>query len=77
MTQNEYVLDWLKHYPITQAEATQHLGITRLASRIDDLKKDGWDIVSVLIPVENRHGQICHVAQYRLRKEEQAQGMLL
>lgn len=32
---------------ITQAEARQVYGIERLASRIDELRKDGHDIVSV------------------------------
>lgn len=43
MTQNEKVLDYMERFgSITQIEALSDLGIMRLASRINDLKKKGY-----------------------------------
>ena len=67
MTQNERVINYLTHNAhITQFEATSELGILRLASRINDLKNDGWDIGSEMVKVTNRFGEDCRVARYAL-----------
>ena len=69
MTQNEKVLDFIKkNGSITQRQAFD-LGIMRLASRISELKKAGFDIVSKSIKVKCRDGENAYVAQYSFRKD--------
>jgi Helix-turn-helix domain len=66
-TQAERVLAHLQTgRRLTQFEALQELGILRLASRINDLKRDGHDISSKMVAVSNRFGESCHVASYTL-----------
>lgn len=67
MTQCERLLDYLNtHDSITQMEALNELGIFRLASRISDLKRQGYIIDRKMIVVQNRYGESCCVAEYRL-----------
>jgi len=66
MSQCERLLDRLKRGPITPMEAWSELGIYRLGARIFDLKASGHDIDRELVPVSNRFGEECRVAQYRL-----------
>lgn len=47
-SQCKTILEYLKEgHSITQLEATRMWDITRLAARISDLRKRGYDIVSV------------------------------
>lgn len=70
MTQKETVLKHLQAIGgITPMEAFNKYGITRLGGIVYFLRKDGHPIVSKLIPVKNRAGQICHVSEYRLEGE--------
>jgi len=67
MTQNERVLDYLKHHKsINPLESWISLGVYRLGARIYDLKKRGEKIVTGTQIVENRFSEKCHVACYRL-----------
>ena len=66
MSQCERLLDRLKRGPITPMEAWSELGIYRLGARVFDLKASGHDIDRELVPVSNRFGEECRVAQYRL-----------
>ena len=69
MSQLEEVLAYLKlGNSITSMEAIQMFGTTRLGAIIFDLKKKGWDINSVLVPVLNRHGKTTRVSSYTLEK---------
>lgn len=66
-TQNKRILDYLsKHGSITQLEALNSLGVMRLASRISDLRRQGWSIVSKVDTVENRFGEKCRIKRYSL-----------
>ena len=66
-SQKDRLLEYLKyHGAITQFDAWYMLGISRLGARIWDLKRDGINIKSQLIPVKNRFGEVCRVAQYNL-----------
>ena len=50
MTQNEVILDHLKNYGgLTSLEAIRLYQITRLAARISDLRKKGYNILSETI----------------------------
>lgn len=65
-TQNERIIEHMKKYgSITQLEALNDCGVMRLASRISDLRKKGYYIVSEMVVVENRFGEKCHVKRYK------------
>ena len=71
MTQTQRLLDYMTEFgSITQIEALQELGIMRLASRISDLKKQGYAIKGEIVAVKNRHGETCRVKKYSLFLEE-------
>lgn len=66
-TQNERILDYIAEFgSITQFEALQDLGVMRLASRISDLKRQGYKITSKTETVKNRYGENCHIKRYSL-----------
>lgn len=69
-TQCQRILDYmLDHGSITQLEALKDLGVFRLASRISEMRKNGYQITSELVQVENRYGETCRVKRYRLSRE--------
>lgn len=66
-TQNDRIIDYIKRFgSITQIEALQDLGVMRLASRISDLRRLGYPIISDTETVKNRYGEKCHVKRYRI-----------
>lgn len=66
-TQNQRILDYIAEFgSITQLEALQDLGVMCLASRISDLKRQGYNIKSSIDVVKNRYGEKCRVKRYRL-----------
>lgn len=70
LTQNQRLLDYLdEHGSVTQIEALNKLGIMRLASRVSDLRKKGYQIDSRMDVVTNRYGEKCRVKRYSLGKE--------
>lgn len=70
-TQNQLILDYIAEFGgITQLEALRDLGVMRLASRISDLKKQGYEITSTVETVKNRFGGTCHIKRYQIKKGE-------
>ena len=66
-TQAERVLGYMELFGcITQFEALSDLGVMRLASRISDLKKNGYPIKSEVVAVKNRFEETCYVSRYSL-----------
>lgn len=66
-TQNQRILDYIAEFgSITQLEALRDLGVMRLASRISDLKKRGYPIVSKQVAVKNRFEETCYIKRYSL-----------
>ena len=66
-TQCQKIIRHMKdHGTITSREAMFEYGIMRLASRISDLKRDGYEISSKLITAENRYGEKTHISEYSL-----------
>lgn len=66
-TQNQRILDYIAEFgSITQLEALQDLGVMRLASRISDLKRQGYNIASSIDVVKNRYGEKCRVKRYSI-----------
>lgn len=73
-TQNERILDYIEEFgSITQLEALRDLGVMRLASRIADLKKLGYPIVSSTESVINRYEEKCRIKRYSMQDTEVAQ----
>lgn len=66
-TQNERILDYIAEFgSITQLEALRDLGVMRLASRMSDLRKQGYNIISKTESVKNRYGESCRIKRYSL-----------
>lgn len=66
-TQCERIIRHLNDYgTITPLEAMGEYGIMRLASRITDLKKQGYDIRRTFGKGKNRYGEATHFAVYQL-----------
>lgn len=66
-TQNERILDYIAEFgSITQIEALRDLGVMRLASRISDLKRKGYTIISTREVVKNRYGESVKIKRYSL-----------
>jgi hypothetical protein len=64
-TQNQRILDYIaKNGSITQLEALTECSVMRLASRVSDLRRNGYPITSKMVKVENRYGETCHIKQY-------------
>lgn len=67
MTQNEKVLRHLQDYgEIDSMIALADYGIMRLASRVNDLRRDGVPIITERVEGVNRYGEKCHWARYRM-----------
>lgn len=67
MTQEDRLINYLyEHKTITALEAIEDLGILRLASRVSDLRRRGYQINSKIIKVKNRFGETCRVAEYSM-----------
>jgi hypothetical protein len=65
MTQCQRVLQFMDDYgSITTMQALE-IGITRLASRIHDLRKSGVEIKSETIYGINRYGDMIHYSLYK------------
>lgn len=67
-TQNEMILKHLQTHKrgLTAMQALDKFGCMRLASRISDLRRMGYEIGREMIAVKNRDGETCHVANYKL-----------
>jgi hypothetical protein len=73
MSQNDRILDHLKTVgPIRPMAAWSELGIYRLASRINDLRKAGHKINTKKVEVVNRWGESSYIAEYSLEFEDAA-----
>lgn len=71
ITQCDRILRHIKDYgSITSLEAVTEYGVMRLASRINDLKRQGYSIISETQTSKNRYGETTHYSVYRLAEEE-------
>ncbi len=65
--QQEQIMEYLKkHGSITQMQATNDLGITKLATRISEMRRMGMTIPGETVREENRFGKIVPHTVYRL-----------
>lgn len=67
-SQCERILEYIAEFgSITTLEAFKDLGCTRLASRICDLKRQGYEFDSEFVKGKNRYGETVKFKKYRLR----------
>lgn len=71
LTQKEKIIRHLEAFDtITPMEAIQDYGIMRLASRISELRKAGYFIITDMVYGLNRFQEKTRYAKYRLEKED-------
>lgn len=67
MTQHEAIINYLKQNgSITPMEAFDQLGITKLSTRIGELKKQGYQFNTEYISGVNRYGNPTYFCRYTL-----------
>lgn len=65
MTQREAILQYIEEFgSITPMQAFSDLGITKLATRISEMRKDGWEFKIETVTVTNRYGKSVSYAKY-------------
>ena len=68
-TQKQQILDYMVQFgSITTMEAFADLGITKLTTRISELRRDGYDILGERIPAKNRLGKKTFYNRYTINK---------
>lgn len=69
MTQKTAIIQYIFDFgSITPMEAYGDLGITKLATRISELKRDGWILKTEMVKGKNRYGKPTRYARYSLNK---------
>jgi hypothetical protein len=69
MTQREQIIDYLHQFgSITPMEAFADLGITKLATRISEMRKDGKEFKIESVKSTNRFGKTVRYAKYSLKE---------
>ena len=72
ITQCQRIIDYMRRFgSISTIEAFNDLGVARLASRIHDLKGQGYNIVSEVGTAKNRYNETVHFAVYKLKEEKE------
>ena len=70
MTQKEMVLQYIADFgSITPIEAFSDLGITKLATRISEMRKDGMQFKIQIVKGRNRYGKPTRYARYSFPTE--------
>lgn len=70
-TQCNQVLEYMRDFgSITQLDAIRDIGCMRLASRINDLREQGYAIGRRIKTGKNRYGNTIHFAEYYLIEED-------
>lgn len=68
--QKDKILQYMMNYGgITQMDALRDLSCMRLASRIADLRKDGYSIKREMVGSTNRFGEAVSFARYSLEEK--------
>ncbi len=72
MTQKEMVLQYIEDFgSITPMQAYSDLGITKLATRISEMRKKGMEFKIEIIKGKNRYGKPMRYARYSFPKESE------
>lgn len=71
INQCQRIVDYMRQFgSISTLEAFNDLGVARLASRIHDLKGQGYSIASETKISKNRYGESVSFKVYRLAEKE-------
>lgn len=71
-TQKERIIELSRKVGwVDQIMAWKECGCMRLASRISDIKRDGYYVESRMKEVKNRWGESCYVKEYKITSQEQ------
>lgn len=71
MTQCERIVDYIKQFgSISPVEAFRDLGVTKLATRISEMRKDGMEFNQEYMKGKNRFGETVHYMRYYLPQED-------
>lgn len=74
MTQCERIIEYLKMFgSISPLEAFRDLGITKLATRISEMRKTGMEFEQEYLKGKNRFGEDVYFMRYYLPKKEDKQ----
>ena len=66
MTQHEMILAYIDRFgSISPMEAFNDLGITKLATRISEMRRKGQEFEKKPETRKNRFGKTCHYMRYR------------
>ena len=69
MNQKEQILDYLKSFKtITPMEAFSDLGITKLATRVSEMRRDGIEFHIETVKRKNRFGKPTRYCKYSLKE---------
>ena len=72
ISQCDRILRHLRDYgSITAIEAISEYGILRLAARISDLRRRGYNITGETVHGANRYGEPTHYSVYRLTEDKE------
>lgn len=65
MTQREAIVNYITEFgSITPMQAFADLGITKLATRISEMRKDGMNFKIETVRIKNRYGKPIYFAKY-------------
>ena len=71
MTQCDRIIQYMEMFgSITPFEAFRDLGITKLATRISEMKKKGMEFEQEWVKSKNRFGEDVNFMKYSLPKED-------
>lgn len=74
MTQRDAILQYITEFgSITPMQAFSDLGITKLATRISEMRKDGMAFKIETVNVKNRYGKTVSFAKYSFAEGTQWQ----
>ena len=69
MTQREQIIEYITEFgSITPMQAFADLGITKLATRISEMRKDGMDFKIEMVSTKNRYGKSVSYAKYSFKE---------
>ena len=75
MTQAKKIIEYINRFgSITPMEAFMDLGITKLATRISELRKEGMEFKKEYLKSKNRFGEDVYYMRYSLPEEGESNG---
>lgn len=70
MNQRDHIYEYIeKNGSITPMEAFSTLGITKLATRVSEMREAGTDIVGEWESTKNRYGKTVRYMRYRIGEQ--------